>query len=54
MLPSFPKKIVPRQVVAVAILVVVALLTGLILARQNADNPNIRYTPIFAVTATAP
>ncbi len=52
MLPSFPQKIVPRKVIAVAVLVAIALLTGLVLARQNSNNPNLRYTPMFAATAT--
>ncbi|HEX9014199.1 MAG TPA: hypothetical protein VF813_11800 [Anaerolineaceae bacterium] len=51
MIPSFPK-VVPRRVIALAVLIVIALVAGFILSSQYSHNPNVIYTPIFATTPT--
>jgi peptidoglycan/LPS O-acetylase OafA/YrhL len=51
MLPTFPK-IVPRRVIAVIVLILLALIIGFSLAAHNPRNPNYYLTPVFAATLT--
>ena len=51
MIPTLPK-IVPRRVIALAILIILALAIGITVSTVTRDNPNFQMTRIFAVTPT--
>jgi len=51
MIPTLPK-IVPRRLIALAILIILALAVGITLSMVTRNNPNFQTTRIFAVTPT--
>jgi hypothetical protein len=51
MIPTLPK-IVPRRVIALVILIILALAIGFTLSSITRNNPNFQMTRIFAVTPT--
>jgi hypothetical protein len=51
MMPTFPK-IVPRRVIALAVLIILAVIIGITLSKRVPHDPNFYLTPAFYATLT--